>query len=38
MKYLIIGTGGTGGTSSCIGGFFASDNNDVAFISKGKKP
>jgi len=33
MKYLIIGTGGTGG---CIGGFLASDKNDVSFISRGK--
>jgi 2-dehydropantoate 2-reductase len=33
MKYLIIGTGGTGG---CIGGFLASKNNDVSFISRGK--
>ncbi|MBK5242011.1 ketopantoate reductase family protein [Clostridium sp.] len=33
MKYLIIGTGGTGG---CIGGFLASNNNDVTFISRGK--
>lgn len=33
MKFLIIGTGGTG---SCIGGFLASKNNDVSFISRGK--
>ena len=33
MKYLIIGTGGTG---ACIGGFLASKNNDVSFISRGK--
>ena len=33
MKYLIIGTGGTG---ACIGGFLASDHNDVSFISRGK--
>jgi 2-dehydropantoate 2-reductase len=33
MKYLIIGTGGTGG---CIGGLLASNNNDVTFISRGK--
>lgn len=33
MKYLIIGTGGTGG---CIGGFLASKDNDVSFISRGK--
>lgn len=33
MKYLIIGTGGTGG---CIGGFLASNGNDVSFISRGK--
>lgn len=33
MKYLIIGTGGTGG---CIGGFLAANKNDVTFISRGK--
>ncbi|MGB5823673.1 MAG: 2-dehydropantoate 2-reductase [Proteocatella sp.] len=33
MKYLIIGTGGTG---SSIGGFLALDGNDVTFISRGK--
>jgi len=33
VKYLIIGTGGTG---ACIGGFLASDHNDVSFISRGK--
>lgn len=33
MKYLIIGTGGTG---CCIGGFLASKNNDVTFISRGE--
>jgi len=33
MKYLIVGAGGTGG---CIGGFLASNNNDVTFISRGK--
>jgi len=33
VKYLIIGTGGTG---ACIGGFLTSDNNDVSFISRGK--
>lgn len=33
MKYLVIGTGGTGGS---IGGLLASKNNDVAFISRGK--
>lgn len=33
MKYLIIGTGGTG---CCIGGFLASNNNDVTFISRGE--
>lgn len=32
MKYLIIGAGGTG---ACIGGFLASNNNDVTFISRG---
>lgn len=33
MNYLIIGTGGTG---CCIGGFLASNNNDVTFISRGE--
>lgn len=33
MKYLIIGTGGTG---ACIGGFLAADHKDVAFIARGK--
>ena len=33
MKYLIIGTGGTGG---CIGSLLALDNNDVSFIARGK--
>lgn len=33
MKYLIIGSGGTGG---CIGGLLASKNNDVSFIARGK--
>ncbi|MBU3155985.1 2-dehydropantoate 2-reductase [Clostridium estertheticum] len=32
MKYLIIGTGGTGG---CIGGYLASSGKDVAFIARG---
>jgi len=32
MKYLIIGTGGTG---SSIGGFLALQNHDVTFISRG---
>lgn len=33
MKYLIVGTGGTG---SSIGGFLALQNYDVTFISRGK--
>jgi len=33
MKYLIIGTGGTGG---CIGSLLALNNNDVTFIARGK--
>ena len=33
MKYLIIGTGGIGGS---LGGFLASNNNDVTFIARGK--
>ena len=33
MKYLIIGTGGTG---SSIGGFLALAGNDVTFISRGQ--
>ncbi|MCB2358156.1 ketopantoate reductase family protein [Clostridium estertheticum] len=32
MKYLIIGTGGTGG---CIGGYLASGGKDVTFIARG---
>ncbi len=32
MKFLIIGSGGTGG---CIGGFLASKGNDVTFIARG---
>lgn len=32
MKYLIIGTGGTGG---CLGGYMASCGKDVAFIARG---
>lgn len=32
MKYLIIGTGGTGGA---IGGFLAADGRDVTFIARG---
>jgi len=33
MKYLIIGTGATGG---CIGSLLDLNNNDVAFIARGK--
>lgn len=33
MKFLIIGSGGTGGT---IGGFLASNGNDVTFIARGR--
>ena len=33
MKYLIVGTGGTG---ACIGGFLAQNNHDVTFIARGK--
>lgn len=33
MKYLIVGTGGTG---ACIGGFLAKTNHDVTFIARGK--
>lgn len=33
MKYLIVGTGGTG---ACIGGFLAKNNHDVTFIVRGK--
>ena len=33
MKYLIVGTGGTG---ACIGGFLAKNNHDVTFIARGK--
>lgn len=32
MKYLIIGTGGTG---AAIGGFLASDGRDVSFVARG---
>ncbi|WP_010233558.1 ketopantoate reductase family protein [Clostridium arbusti] len=32
MKYLIIGTGGTGG---CIGGYLAKGRKDVIFIARG---
>ncbi|AGK96121.1 ketopantoate reductase family protein [Clostridium pasteurianum] len=32
MKYLIVGTGGTGG---CIGGYLASYGKDVTFIARG---
>ena len=33
MKFLVIGTGGTGGA---LGGFLAADGNDVTFIARGK--
>ena len=33
MKYLIVGTGGTG---ACIGSFLAKNNHDVTFIARGK--
>ncbi len=33
LKYLIVGTGGTG---ACIGGFLANKGKDVAFIARGK--
>jgi len=33
MKYLIVGTGGTG---ACIGGFLAQSGKDVTFIARGK--
>jgi 2-dehydropantoate 2-reductase len=33
MKFLIIGTGGTGG---CIGGFLASNGFDTSFIARGE--
>ncbi len=33
MKFLIIGTGGTGG---CLGGYLAAKGNDVTFIARGK--
>lgn len=33
MKFLIIGTGGTGG---CIGGYLARQGEDVTFIARGK--
>lgn len=32
MKYLILGTGGTGG---CVGGFLCSSGRDVTFIARG---
>lgn len=32
MKYLILGTGGTGGS---IGGYLAADGRDVSFIARG---
>ena len=32
MKYLIVGTGGTGGA---IGGFLAASGKDVSFIARG---
>lgn len=33
MKFLIIGTGGTGG---CLGGYLAANGQDVTFIARGK--
>lgn len=33
MKFLIVGTGGTGGS---IGGFLASEGHDVTFIARGR--
>jgi 2-dehydropantoate 2-reductase len=33
LKYLVIGTGGTG---ACIGGFLANTGKDVSFIARGK--
>ena len=33
MKFLIIGTGGTGG---CIGGYLAKQGEDVTFIARGE--
>ena len=33
MKYLVVGTGGTGG---CIGGYLAKQGEDVTFIARGK--
>ena len=33
MKFLVIGTGGTGG---CIGGYLARQGEDVTFIARGK--
>lgn len=33
MKFLVIGTGGTGG---CIGGYLARKKEDVAFIARGR--
>lgn len=33
MKFLIVGTGGTGG---CIGGYLARQKEDVIFIARGK--
>jgi len=33
LKYLIVGTGGTG---ACIGGFLANAGKDVSFIARGK--
>lgn len=32
MKYLIVGTGGTGG---CLGGYMSSCGKDVTFIARG---
>ena len=33
MKFLIIGTGGTGG---CLGGYLSAKGHDVTFIARGK--
>ena len=33
MKFLVVGTGGTGG---CIGGYLARQGEDVTFIARGK--
>ena len=33
MKFLVVGTGGTGG---CIGGYLAKQGEDVTFVARGK--